>query len=46
MDPNETLRLAREALAAGRRREAARHYANLAAWIERGGFEPDWNHDA
>ena len=30
MDPNETLRLARKALAEGRAREAAEHYAHLA----------------
>lgn len=32
MDPDKTLRLAREALRAGRAREAAEHYAILAAW--------------
>jgi len=46
MDPNETLRLARAALKAGNRREAAEHYADLQTWLARGGFEPDWNHDA
>lgn len=43
MDPNETLRLARQAMKEGRARDAAIHYAYLAAWLDRGGFEPDWN---
>jgi hypothetical protein len=46
MDPTATLKLARAALRAGRNREAAEHYANLSAWLARGGFEPDWNYDA
>ncbi len=41
MDPNETLRLARKALAEGRYRDAATHYADLINWQLRGGFPPD-----
>lgn len=41
MDPNETLRLYRAALAAEDAEEAAEHAKNLRHWIAFGGFLPD-----
>jgi len=40
MDPNETLRLYRSALADNDAEEAAEHAANLRRWISCGGFLP------
>lgn len=42
MDPNGTYRLWTRAVARGNKYEANEHYENLRAWLERGGFEPDW----
>jgi hypothetical protein len=41
MDPNETLRLAREALREGRSHDAADYYADLMMWISTGGYVPE-----
>lgn len=42
MNPNETLRLFWNAVLKGLRSVAREHYFNLRDWLERGGFEPDW----
>jgi hypothetical protein len=44
MDPNEALHLLAIALLEENADEAREHYENLRAWLERGGFEPDWKH--
>lgn len=41
MDPNATLKLINDA-ASIHDEECIEHAENLAAWIGRGGFEPDW----
>ena len=41
MDPNETLRMAREARDLGDYEDAAMYYADLDDWLQRGGFLPD-----
>jgi len=43
MDPDETLSLARSAVAHGEYIEAAAFYETLDEWLSRGGFKPrDW----
>ncbi len=44
MDPNECLRLigATDRRSGHGRRETREHMANLAQWLERGGFAPNW----
>lgn len=45
MDPNETLRLMREAIKEGDLTTAGEHAANLDYWLSRGGSLPAaWNH--
>lgn len=44
LDPSTCLQLAREALARGDNDEAAQWFAELDAWISRGGFLPsEWS---
>lgn len=40
MDPNECLRLARQALRDGRDTDAAAHFEDLDEWLTKGGFAP------
>ena len=40
MDPNEALRLWREAESP---EERAEHAQNIRQWVARGGFQPDWS---
>jgi hypothetical protein len=45
MDPNVCLQNFVDAYENGQLEDAAEHYKNLAAWLSKGGFEPDWNLD-
>lgn len=42
MDPNACLVLIAAALEEGNYVAAAEHAEDLAAWLEKGGFAPDW----
>lgn len=42
MDPNETFKRWQLALLEEDTTEAKEAYNNLRAWLERGGFEPNW----
>jgi len=43
MDPNATLQFIDDALNDYDHKEARYLVAELAEWLRRGGFEPDWN---
>lgn len=43
MDPRECLKAIHEALRDGCRGEARDHARDLAKWVRRGGFSPDWS---
>lgn len=43
MDPQDTLSRWFAAVMAGERETANEHYEALRAWLERGGFEPNWS---
>ena len=43
MDPTKTFELFLKALLDGHWQDAEEHYANLKEWLDKGGFEPNWN---
>lgn len=45
MDPNAAYELFVEAMADGRREDVYNHGSDLAGWLRKGGFEPQWTSD-
>lgn len=45
MDPDTCLQNFVDAYENDELEDAAEHHANLSAWLNKGGFEPDWNLD-